>query len=187
MPKKPLPKRQCQGERKAGGPCGANPVRQGTVIAGVTCSGKWCIHHDPDLPESARIGGKQPGAGRPPAPRAVDVLRERIEANIDRVILPLFDALDAAGGFSVKYKNVDGEDCIEFVPHPDHGVRLKAVGELLDRAYGKPKQQTELSGPDGGPVPLAPIVIPDTDEYRRKVAQIAAQTLGVAVPDAADR
>jgi hypothetical protein len=37
------------------------------------------------------------------------------------------------------------------------------------------------SGPDGGPIVVAPIEIPDTDEYRQRVARIAAQALGVSV------
>ena len=32
--------------------------------------------------------------------------------------------------------------------------RIKALTELRDSGPGKPKQSTELSGPEGGPVPL---------------------------------
>lgn len=32
-----------------------------------------------------------------------------------------------------------------------------AIAMLADRMDGKPKQQTELSGPDGGPVPIGVI------------------------------
>jgi hypothetical protein len=34
---------------------------------------------------------------------------------------------------------------------PD-STRLSAIGMLLDRAYGKPKQTLEHSGEDGGPI-----------------------------------
>jgi hypothetical protein len=34
---------------------------------------------------------------------------------------------------------------------PD-STRLSAIGMLLDRAYGKPKQALEHSGEDGGPI-----------------------------------
>lgn len=35
--------------------------------------------------------------------------------------------------------------------------RLAAITELLNRAFGRPKQSTELSGPDGGPIELTGI------------------------------
>ena len=34
-------------------------------------------------------------------------------------------------------------------------ARVAAIKELLDRAYGKSKQQTEVTGPDNGPVSIA--------------------------------
>ncbi len=34
---------------------------------------------------------------------------------------------------------------------PDYALRLRAMPEALDRAYGRPKQATELTGPGGRP------------------------------------
>jgi hypothetical protein len=47
--------------------------------------------------------------------------------------------------------------------------RLEAVSMLLDRGFGKPTQPTELSGPEGGPLPLT--VVPF--DYAATVAEIA--------------
>jgi hypothetical protein len=52
-----MTKRTCRGITTRGKPCGANPLKPGTVIEGVTVSGRWCRQHDEDLPDSARIGG----------------------------------------------------------------------------------------------------------------------------------
>ena len=37
----------------------------------------------------------------------------------------------------------------------DERVRLSAIKELLDRAYGKPAQSVELGGPGGEPLQVA--------------------------------
>jgi hypothetical protein len=68
------------------------------------------------------FGGLQQGSGRPKAPRASEVLRERVETQIDRWLAPFEDALGAvnpAGG-------------------PDHRARMEAARAVLDRVYGKP-------------------------------------------------
>ena len=142
MAERKTPKRQCKGKTKANKACGATPLRPGTELGGVKVSGKWCRQHDEDLPDSARIGGAQPGAGRPPNPRVVDVLRERIEENIDVVLVPIFDALGATDAVVLNIRG--GGQTYESVPH--HEVRLKAARELLDRAYGRPRQTTEIAG-----------------------------------------
>jgi hypothetical protein len=86
-----------------------------------------------------------PRPGRPRKPRAVDVLRERIEADIDRWLRPLEDGLTADRGLVVG----DGPDArIESVP--DHGARIKAHREAFDRAFGKPTQPTRDDGMTDG-------------------------------------
>jgi hypothetical protein len=133
-------KRECEGTTVAGKPCGANPLKPGTVIAGISVTGRWCRQHDEDLPASARIGGPQPGSGRPRTPRAVDVLKERIEASIDEVIKPLWDALNAERAVVVG----NGPSAtMEMVP--DYPTRIAAVRELLDRGYGRPRQSSEVT------------------------------------------
>lgn len=73
--------------------------------------------------------------GRPRAPRAVDVLRERLEARIDDWLQVLEDARTAERGVVVG----DGPTAhVEFFD--DHPTRLKAFREVFDRGYGKPMQ-----------------------------------------------
>lgn len=71
--------------------------------------------------------------GRPRKPRAIEVLRERVEREVDRYLQPLEDGLTADRGLVVG----DGDAArVEYVT--DHGTRIKAAREILDRVYGKP-------------------------------------------------
>jgi hypothetical protein len=136
-----MSKRACRGTaKKTGEPCGAPPLKPGTIIEGITVSGDWCRKHDPLLPVSARLERFQVGGGRPRNPRAVDVLKERIEANVDAVLDPLWDALQADRGLALNVKG--GGMVIGY--SPDHPTRIVAARELLDRGYGRPTQTTEL-------------------------------------------
>lgn len=129
---------KCTSTTKKGAPCKAAPI---------TGTDKCLAHADEKVRETIGFGGSQPGAGRPKNPRAVDVLRERIERDIDKVLDPLWDALDATNGVVVG-NGASAE--VEILP--DYRTRIAAARELLDRGYGRPKQQTELTGADGGPV-----------------------------------
>lgn len=159
----------CTGTTRKGKPCGAYPLK-GTT--------KCLAHSDAQTRASVGFIAANGKGGRPPAPRAVDVLRERVEARIDEVIAPLFDALGAAGGFTVKFAGEDGEEQVAFVPEPDHGIRLQAVRELLDRVYGKPKQTQELTGANGGPVEL---VTPEDATQRAEQAALILQRARLTV------
>lgn len=56
----------------------------------------------------------------------------------------------------------------------DADLFLRAFKETADRGYGKPAQAVELSGPDGGPVPLeTPAEV--RNRIRRELAGIAAR------------
>jgi len=54
---------------------------------------------------------------------------------------------------------------IELVGSNDENVALKAINTVLDRAWGKPVQATEISGPDGEPVEM--VNVSDLDIGRR--------------------
>lgn len=157
-------KRACSGTTRSGDACKGNPLKGRDVCM---------AHADDETKASVSFGGAQAGGGRPKAPRAVDVLRERIERDIDKWLTPIEDALSAERTYILG----TGEDA-EAVSVPDHTTRMAAAREGLDRAYGKPKQATELSGPDGGPIPTQPVVVPDTEQYRRRVQQIAQRAMG---------
>lgn len=128
-------KPRCTGTNKKGQPCRATVRRDAET----------CISHaSKEVRESAGFGGAQPGAGRPPNPRAIDLLRERLEARADKVLDVLFDALDAT------FETEDGRLV-------DHKTRMIAQREIFDRVYGKAKQATEISGPGGTPVQMTAV------------------------------
>jgi hypothetical protein len=129
----------CTATTRKGQPCKAHPVL-GTD--------KCMAHQDDETKESQGFGGAQEGAGRPRRPRATEVLLQRIEEDIDMVIGPMFDALVADRGLAL---NVRGGG-MEIGYIPDHETRLRAARDLLDRAYGRPRQALEVTGEDGGPV-----------------------------------
>lgn len=150
--------RRCHAITKAGKACKAHPVS----------GSDFCLAHDETAREIARFGGLQPGAGRPPAPRVVDVIRERIEEEMDEWYQVLLDARDASKPVMVGH----GEDAY-VVDIPDHGVRLAAFREVMDRAYGKPKQATELSGPGGGPIAVGAVDLSRlSDDELRQVVEL---------------
>lgn len=125
-------RRRCKGETKLGKRCKASPLK-GT---------DRCAAH-PLSPDSARFGSPEQAAaagklgGRPRLPRPHEVLREKLEGDIEKWLKPYEDGLEAMRGLVV-----DGG--LEFVP--DHKARMQAVREPLDRVYGKPKQQLEIGG-----------------------------------------
>ncbi|HWT24524.1 MAG TPA: hypothetical protein VN213_13545 [Solirubrobacteraceae bacterium] len=86
---------------------------------------------------------------------------------MEPVIAALIDALIAERGVVVG----SGDDAtVEFVA--DHAIRIAAARELLDRAYGKPRQATEVTGPDGGPITLT--VPTDGADRAARAAQLLA-------------
>lgn len=118
--------------------------------AGKRCSryamegGETCIAHAQRNQKVSRgFGGPQEGSGRPRRPHIVEVLRERIEADIERWLAPLEAAL-AAGKPVVMWDGEERKHHIEYVPDPALG--MKALKLALDRVYGRPLQEVELSG-----------------------------------------
>ena len=79
------------------------------------------------------MGGKRPGAGRPPG--AVNQIKKDL-ASMARAHAG--EALKAL----VKIAK-DGEN---------EGARVSAATAILDRAYGKPTQSHQHSGPGGAPI-----------------------------------
>lgn len=158
-------RRRCTGKTTRGARCQAWPLR-GT---------KRCAAH-PVSPDSARFGSPEQAAaagakgGRPRLPRPHEVLREKIEGDLERWLAPLEDALNAERAIVVG----SGESA-EIERVPDHKIRLQATREAHDRVYGKPKQQVELGGSE---VPIrAEIVAVDertvaeaTHEFLRKLS-----------------
>lgn len=192
MSKAKAGKRGCHGETKRKTLCGATPLRAGTVIEGVTVKGKHCRAHDPDLPDSARFGSHAQAreaaklGGRPPNPKPSEVMRRLVEEHVETVIAPHFRTLgykverneageltiiaDPNGGAKIYGESKEGD--INVTDHDDLGAHIAAAEKLLDRVYGRPKQSTELTGAEGGPVEVVPVT-------REKAEQVSGILDGV--------
>jgi hypothetical protein len=99
-------------------------------------------------------------------------MRERVEQRVDEVLAPYFDALTGA----VVHGFYQGDFVL--TEHPDLAARISAAEKLLDRVYGRPRQQVEHSGPDGGPVQVADVdlrALPaeDLEQLERILAKAA--------------
>jgi hypothetical protein len=159
-------------------------------MGGVQVSGDYCRQHDPDLPDSARIGGATPGAGRKPLPRPTDLIRQAVEQHVLIVVRPHFRTLgyepklvgkDAdrrieveereEGGAKIYGESKDGD--INMTHHDDLGAMMKAANDLLDRVYGRPKQTTELAGELNTGTEI--FVIPDSPEWHEAVTEKVAE------------
>lgn len=137
-----MAERVCLGVNRAGERCKAAPL----------ASSEWCRAHDPNVPESDRFGSPEQSAraGASPKPRALK-LREALVAKVEAEAEVLVERwLEAANATKTQFSG-QGEDAFaEQVP--DYASRLRALADIWDRAVGKPAQEIELSGSDGGPI-----------------------------------
>lgn len=138
------PARRCSRRTKLGKACRGRPLKGLDV----------CLAHaDAKTRESVGFVARNGKQGRPPNPRAVDVLREKVEGRIEEVLAPLFDALTATRGVTIAIRGGG----TEFYETADHPTRIVAAREILDRVYGKPTQH--VSDPDRrAPMPEARLI-----------------------------
>lgn len=184
--------RACKGTTRKDTPCEAKPLKAGSVIEGVTVNGNHCRAHDPDLPDSARFGSRAQAkeaaklGGRPPMPKPTEVARQLVERHVYAVLRPHFKALglELEDDGSVTPMTLgavltgESKDGIVIASKiEDLGAQIAAAEKLLDRVYGRPKQSTEISGPDGGPVEMVPVAQDRGDQ----VARILGGTRAVPV------
>lgn len=96
----------------------------------------------------AQRGGKRPGAGRKPGrvSAAKRKLSDMAKTHATAALKALADI--AKGGES-------------------EAARVSAAIAILDRAYGKPTQSHELSGPGGGPIPTVDLTNISNDDLDR--------------------
>jgi hypothetical protein len=148
--RKPKPKRRCQAKTKAGRRCRATPRRD---------TGLCNAHSPKKVQESAGFGGAQEGAGRPRLPGPHELARKLVEENIRHVVRPFFRTLgldleedgsvtECGGAIKFQWAGVN-EPALEMV---DLGAQILAAEKLLDRIYGKPRQQLEHVGDPERPV-----------------------------------
>lgn len=126
------------------------------------------------MQEKVGFGGSQPGAGKPKRPTVTAVLRERVEAKVEEIVDVIFDGLGAE-----KPVVVGNGPSASMEMVPDYAVRLRAAADALDRVYGKPKQTTEIAGPGGQPIEIAP---PRNPQRARDVSRILADAGALPPP-----
>lgn len=154
-----MAKRTCKGLTKKGTPCESPPLKHGEL----------CISHDKEAQGIVGFGGSQPGSGRPRLPKPTDIARQLLEDNVRIALQPHFRALGyeieqdgdglhliaAPNGGAKLYGTEQRTGQVRVSQHDDLGAQIAAAEKLLDRVYGKPKQSTEITGAEGGPVAVA--------------------------------
>lgn len=125
-------KRRCNAKTRSGKPCRAWALKGHLV----------CLSHaDEAVRAEMSFGGSENGAKGGAATRKakpLEVLREKVEGDIERWLKPYEDALDAVRPVLVGY----GEDAyVEMIP--DHKMRVSATEAVHNRLYGRPKTVTE--------------------------------------------
>jgi hypothetical protein len=147
----------CSGTTRKGEPCKANPLK-GTD--------RCLAHSDAKTRESVGFVADNGKAGRPKLPRPAETARRLIEANQAAVLRPHFrvlgydvvetpDGLELApldGGGAKVYGTEQRTGRVVVSEYDDLGAHVTASEKLQDRVYGRPKQATEITGPEGGPV-----------------------------------
>jgi hypothetical protein len=128
----------------------SQPSCSATTRAGSPCRHKailpsgLCIVHDADHHVSKLFAAgpdHQPGPGGQRKPRSHEVLAELVERQVERILAPFVAALES----------------------DDLDVAMRGGRELMDRAWGKPKQAVDVDHTSGGktldqlfaPTPLA--------------------------------
>ena len=130
-----------------------------TTKAGKPCRSRGvmenglCMAHQPiDVKRSKDFIGEPGKGGREKKPRLIDVLRAEVEERMTEVTAPFWEGLHSN----------------------DMDTRQKSAKELLDRAYGKPTQATEISGPQGDPIEL--VKLPTDKDWNTAVAKVLKQS-----------
>jgi hypothetical protein len=150
--------RRCTGTTTGGEPCKAAPLK-GT---------ERCAAH-PLSPGSTRFGSpaqaREAGVqgGRPRVPRSTELQRRLVEEHAWAVVRPFFRTLgldvDEHGAVCELERGAvhvgrDKDGGVHTSDVEDLGAQVAAAEALLNRVYGKPRQQLEHTGPHGRPIEL---------------------------------
>jgi hypothetical protein len=153
----------------------------------------WCAAHHPDLTGTDRFGSpaqaKAAGelGGRPALPKPTDVARRLVEENVAAILRPHFKALglllqdDGTVTPLERGAVLTGESkegVVKASDIEDLAGQMAAAEKLLDRVYGRPKQATEISGPEGGPITTSLITDPRLAADARDLLRRAASADG---------
>lgn len=158
--KKDVPR--CTTQKKDGTPCMA-PRKRGSLFC---ANHKWMDEAYPAAPVAAPsaaagravvpLGDRQAIAAEQRKIRkdVIAEMREVAEIDPKRIFATLFEGLTAT---LVIYDRASGDRIA--TEQPDWDVRFAAFDRIADRLYGKPKTRQEVSGPEGGPINIAAIVL----------------------------
>ena len=105
----------------------------------------------------AGVGGKRPGAGRKPGVpnKAPQGLKLYAQQYTERAVKTLVEIMDD--------------------PRAPHAARAAASTAILDRGHGRPAQQVEVGGTNGGPIQAHVVV-----EFIAAAAKAAVFVTGVS-------
>ena len=172
------PKRVCAAKNKQGQPCKAAPLN----------GHETCIAHADEKTRTSADFGNGPRPGRPRNPRPSEIARRLIESHELALQRPYWRALgydvrigpdglellELEGG-GAKIYGVSAKDGVVYVSeHDDLEAMQRAAERLQDRVYGKPKQVTELTGAEGGPV-LTSVLPPEDPAHSLEVASVLSR------------
>jgi hypothetical protein len=173
-------KRRCTSRTAKGKPCQAWALRgRGTCLAHTPAEQREAAGLGRFGPEAGKLGG------RPRKPTPTEIARELIEENELALQRPYWRTLGydvvigtdgpelielEDGGVKLHGESRDG--IVKMSEHEDLRAQIDAAERLMNRAYGRPMQATEISGRGGQPVELDYAPIPDDPEWHRRVAQI---------------
>lgn len=146
MATKTLPKTAATRKRVKAAKC-THKTKANKRCPNAPLTGKdYCIGHAPrEVKDSLGFAGSQPGSGRPRKPHAIEILKERIERDIDAVLNPLWAALKATKSVVISEGGNTSTAHQYTVEVPDYPTRIAAARELLDRGYGKSKSISETT------------------------------------------
>lgn len=133
-----------------------------------------CWGHQPkEVKEAKGFGGAQEGSGRPRRPREIELYQEVANEFQEEIRQALRDGLTAKRAVVVGNGSDAHTEEVDDIP-----TRLKTVDMIADRLHGKPRQSTEISGPQGQPIAATVITDSDVAEAARDVLRRAASSGG---------
>lgn len=194
--------RRCGGKNLYGEPCGAMPLRKGTLIEGDPASGDYCLRHDPSLPGDAwkrlfQEKGSQTAAARPRQPAPFDQMAQAVAEAPALLMRPYLDTLgldwdsdtgelkprirkDGSEDPGARIVGFSREGVARISKHKNLDAHMRAAKELADRLYGKPRQSMELAGSTSG---ATVVHVPMDAERAGKVSRILVECGAVAEPE----
>lgn len=186
----------CGGTNLVNEPCKQIVVRKGKVLKSTAlgvedciASGGFCLRHDPKVSDEW-IKGITSRAGRKRKIGPDEYIREMVNSAVGIFVRPHLKALGAVidddtgeiklvPGTGAKIYGESKDGYINMTDYDDVEAQQKASERLLDRGFGKPRTQTEISiTPAGGSS-----TVPPTAERARDVAMVLAECGAIQADD----